>query len=142
MNDRLQTAMFDNCFPCNPIPFANGLAEHVRKHGADSIKSDEAKRILWVLMAQAYGQLASIDLSSEWSRLEPIDDQPARIVSINRECLYGECTLHAVFSNGMEKKLFSYYVDELTIVNTDLIGKTEDEAHQLRQQLDVAYLRS
>ena len=64
------------------------------------------------------------------------------IVSINRECLYGECTLFATFSNGMEKKLFSYYVDELTIVNTDLIGKTEDEAHKLRQQLDVAYLRS
>lgn len=71
MTDRLQTAMFDSCFPCNPVPFAIGLAEYVKSHGSDSIKSDEAKRILWVLMAQAYGQLASIDLCDEWSRLEP-----------------------------------------------------------------------
>lgn len=68
---RLQAAMFDPCFPCNPIPFALGLAEHVKAHGSDSIKSDEAKRILWILIAQAYGQLARVDLCDEWSRLEP-----------------------------------------------------------------------
>jgi hypothetical protein len=65
----LYTALECSAFPCNPIPFANGLAEHVKDNGTDSIKSDQAKRVLWILMAQAYGQLATIDLCDEWDRL-------------------------------------------------------------------------
>jgi hypothetical protein len=68
--NNLTQAMFSPSFPINPIPFAKGLAELVRKEGTNSIQSDEAKSILWVLMAQAYGQLATIDLHSEWSRLD------------------------------------------------------------------------
>jgi hypothetical protein len=68
-NPFLYTALECSAFPCNPIPFANGLAEHVKDHGTDSIKSDQAKRILWILMSQAYGQLATIDLCDEWDRL-------------------------------------------------------------------------
>ena len=71
--DRISTAMFSNCFPCNPIPFANGLAELVMDKGTDSIQTDEAKRILWILMAQAYGQLATVSLCDEWSRLANSD---------------------------------------------------------------------
>ena len=67
--DRVYDAIEDESFPCNPIPFANGLAAHVREHGTDSIKSDDAKRILWILMGQAYGQVAKIDLVDEWNRL-------------------------------------------------------------------------
>ena len=67
--ERLTGALAEESFPCNPIPFANGLADLVRGRGTDSIKSDDAKRILWVLMGQAYGQLATIDLSDEWDRL-------------------------------------------------------------------------
>lgn len=76
MTDRLQTAMFSPCFPCNPVPFAQGLADYVREHGSDSIQSDKAKRILWILMAQAYGQLARIDLMTEYSRLELPESKP------------------------------------------------------------------
>ena len=65
----IQHAMFSSSFPINPIPFADGLADHVRLFGTNSIKSDEAKQILWVLMAQAYGSLTTIDLSEEWRRL-------------------------------------------------------------------------
>lgn len=61
--------MFSPSFPINPIPFAEGLAKLVRLEGTGSITSDEAKSILWVLMAQAYGQLTTIDLCDEWSRL-------------------------------------------------------------------------
>jgi len=43
----------------------------VRANGNDSICTDEAKRILWILMAQAYGQMAVIDLMNEYGRLEP-----------------------------------------------------------------------
>lgn len=63
----IQDAMFANSLPCNPKPFAAGLAEF----DSGSIRSDEAKRILWVLMAQAYGELATIDLCNEWKRLQP-----------------------------------------------------------------------
>ncbi len=64
--NRIKTAMFSGAFPCNPKPFAYALAEHF---DAGSIESDDAKQILWVLMAQAYGQLAAIDLHAEWNRL-------------------------------------------------------------------------
>jgi hypothetical protein len=67
--DRVYDAIEDDSFPGNPIPFANGLADHVREHGTDSIRSDDAKRILWILMGQAYGQVAKIDLVDEWNRL-------------------------------------------------------------------------
>jgi hypothetical protein len=70
----LSQAMFSPSFPCNPIPFAKGLAELVKSEGTDSIRSDNAKRILWVLMAQAYGQLATIDLCVEWGRLDKTTD--------------------------------------------------------------------
>ena len=69
MANDLTTALQSESFPCNPIPFANGLAQLVRDNGTDSIRSDNAKRILWILMAQAYGQLATIDLCDEWDAL-------------------------------------------------------------------------
>ena len=56
-------------FPCNPLPFCNALADEVRQNGTDAIRSDSAKATLWILMAQAYGQLATIDLCDEWDRL-------------------------------------------------------------------------
>ena len=65
----LTTAMFNSSFPVNPIPFANGISELVMEEGTADIKSDEAKAMLWVLMAQSYGQMAKIDLCDEWGRL-------------------------------------------------------------------------
>jgi len=41
----------------------------VKERGTNFIKSDEAKKILWVLLAQSYGELSMIDLSTEWKRL-------------------------------------------------------------------------
>lgn len=66
----LDMAMFCNAFPCNPIPFAQGLADYIREEQRSAaIHDDKAKRILWVLMAQSYGQLATIDLLREWHDL-------------------------------------------------------------------------
>ena len=73
--NNLTTAMFSSSFPINPIPFANGLSEMVMSEGTDAIESNDAKRILWVLMAQAYGQLATIDLSDEWERLYQTEEK-------------------------------------------------------------------
>ena len=64
----LDTALFSSTFPCNPIPFAEGRAQRTREEGTAYIKTDEAKRILWVLMAQAYGEAVTVDLYSEWQR--------------------------------------------------------------------------
>lgn len=74
MKDRVDTAIFSESFPVNPIPFAKGIADHVRENGTDSIQSDTAKRILWILMSQAYGQIATIDLCAEWDRLYEADN--------------------------------------------------------------------
>lgn len=68
--NRLVHAFQSPCFPCNPIPFAQGLADYVRENGTDKIKSDEAKSMLWILMAQSYGQVATIDLMREFDRLD------------------------------------------------------------------------
>jgi hypothetical protein len=40
------------------------------------------------------------------------------------------------------KELFSYYPDEISFHPEELVGLTEDEAYELRQKKDVAYLRS
>ena len=69
MTTRHDTALFDECFPCNPLPFLTALFKHVEKHGTGAIKDNKAKRILWIIQSQAYGQLASINLCDEWDRL-------------------------------------------------------------------------
>jgi hypothetical protein len=74
--DQCAVAMFSPSFPCNPQPFASAIKELVSLEGTDAIRSDKGKQILWVLMAQAYGQLSTIDLCDEWSRLEKtLDNQ-------------------------------------------------------------------
>jgi hypothetical protein len=70
--NNLTSAMFSESFPGNPIPFAQGLANYVKDNGTDSIKTDEAKQILWVLMAQSYGELTTVDLCEEWGRLHDV----------------------------------------------------------------------
>lgn len=64
------------------------------------------------------------------------------IQAIDRTTKYGSCTLVGFFSDNAERKLFSYYIDELSFADSELIGLTEEQAHQLRTQRDVAYLRS
>ena len=78
MQNALIHAFQSDSLPCNPIPFARGLADYVRDRDSNAIKSDEAKAILWILLAQAYGQFATIDVGDEWRRLDaalrPADD--------------------------------------------------------------------
>lgn len=65
-----------------------------------------------------------------------------KIVAITREEKLGDCTLTGTFEDGSQCKLFSFYVDELSFSDSDLIGKTETEAHHLHQQRMVAYLQA
>jgi hypothetical protein len=48
----------------------------------------------------------------------------------------------ATFDNGSTKTLFSFYPDEVSFVSSEFIGLTEDEAYDLFQRKDRAYLRS
>lgn len=48
----------------------------------------------------------------------------------------------ATFEDGTTKTLFSYYPDEVSFVEHEFIGLTEEEAHSLFQRKDTAYLRS
>jgi hypothetical protein len=50
--------------------------------------------------------------------------------------------VHATFTDGNERKLFSYYPDEISFQPAEFIGLTEREACLLRHRRDVAYLRS
>ncbi len=80
---------------------------------------------------------------------EPQDEDEAEkpitepiIQSIDRRTINGDCTLIGFFSDNAERKLFSFYVDELSFDDSELIGKTEIEVHHLHQQKTVAYLQS
>jgi len=44
--------------------------------------------------------------------------------------------------NGEEKDLFEFYPDEIDFMESEFIGLTEDEAHQLRIKKDIQYLQS
>jgi hypothetical protein len=50
--------------------------------------------------------------------------------------------IHATFEDGIERKLFSFYPDEISFVAEEFIGLTSIEAGQLRHKRDVAYLQS
>jgi|ETNvirenome_6_85_1030632.scaffolds.fasta_scaffold29331_4 hypothetical protein len=65
----LLTAYRHESMACNPLPFLHGIAELVRDTGTDAIQGDDAKRMLWMVIAQAYGQMEQVDLCEEWSRL-------------------------------------------------------------------------
>ena len=58
--------------PVNPRPFLKALNQGVLKYGTDWIRSDGAKALLWVIMAQSHDQLANIDMVAEWQRLNKI----------------------------------------------------------------------
>ena len=47
----------------------------------------------------------------------------------------------ATFDDGQRKELFEFYPDEIMFDEGELVGLTEEEAHQLKRQKDVAYLR-
>ena len=48
----------------------------------------------------------------------------------------------ATFTNGETKKIFDYFDDEIDISAEELIGKTLEEAYEIKRQKDLAYLRS
>jgi hypothetical protein len=48
----------------------------------------------------------------------------------------------ATFEDGSTRTLFSFYPDEVSFQSSEFTGLTEEEAHDLFQRKDTAYLRS
>ncbi len=46
------------------------------------------------------------------------------------------------FTDGQEKVLFEFYPDEINFTESEFIGLTEDQAHELRMKKDIHYLQS
>jgi hypothetical protein len=67
---QLSKAIFAEYTPCNPIPFLNGLKQGCKDEGTDYIQSDEAKRILFTILQQAYSVAFKIDSFDEFKRLK------------------------------------------------------------------------
>ena len=67
---RLTEGFRSQSFPCNPVPFALGLAELVREKGTAAIQSPEAKSLLLILIQQSYGQCCVVDAIDEYSVLD------------------------------------------------------------------------
>jgi len=55
---------------------------------------------------------------------------------------YGNMEAVATMDNGETKFVFAWFDDELSFRPEELIGKTIEEARDVRQEKDIAYLRS
>jgi hypothetical protein len=51
-------------------------------------------------------------------------------------------TVFVTLEDGKEHRLFDYYPDELRFSPDEFVGLTVEEAHNLKQKKDVAYLQS
>ncbi len=68
--DSLEESYNREILPCNPIPYLNRMIELINENGTQSIKTNKKVRgCLWVVMAQAYSGIATIDMSEEWDTL-------------------------------------------------------------------------
>lgn len=55
---------------------------------------------------------------------------------------YGDKEALAVLEDGSEEFIFPWFSDELRFTESELIGLTIEEARDLKQHKDIAYLRS
>ena len=55
---------------------------------------------------------------------------------------YGNKEAVAVMAHGGKEFVFAWFDDELTFAPQDLIGLTIEEARDLKQSRDIAYLQS
>lgn len=75
MPEKTEHAFRSGTFPCNSKPFINRLSGIIDQANTNSLMSLEgeektaARGCLWILMSQLYGQMATIDLTEEWSYL-------------------------------------------------------------------------
>lgn len=56
--------------------------------------------------------------------------------------IWGQSHIFATFEDGSEVKIISYYTDELSFPEDQLIGLTEQNAMDLWRKKDINYLQS
>ena len=60
-------------FPCNSKPFLRRLGELLDEKETNSLMNlrndHDVRAVMWVLMAQLYGQLGVVDVEREWEWL-------------------------------------------------------------------------
>lgn len=65
-----------------------------------------------------------------------------KIIDVKSEVYYGEVQLVAVYEDDSKEFLFGYFPEEYSISPSELIGKTKDEAFDVKHEKDLAFLRS
>lgn len=71
--------------------------------------------------------------------MDPVITQAEVRPSISR---YGNVEFYVLKSDGHTTIAFAWFDDELSFQPNDVIGKTLEEARDLKQTRDVAYLQS
>jgi hypothetical protein len=56
-------------FPSNPIPFLQRMLDIAKHKGGGAISSKEFRANLFIVLGQLYGQIATIDLFTEYQKL-------------------------------------------------------------------------
>ena len=93
------------------------------------------KECMIVALTRGWTRKTADELGSEMSE-RGFTIKPAEIKS------YGNATCIARLEDGTEKIVFYYYNDELFFSASQFIGKTVEEANEIRRKADIAYLRS
>ena len=58
--------------PTNPLPFLYALADCIRQHGTDWLRTDEGKALLFTVLVMAYGTGFRLDSEKEFERLDKV----------------------------------------------------------------------
>lgn len=65
-----------------------------------------------------------------------------KITAVTSEDQHGRSAAVATLADGTTELLFTYYADELSFTEAELVGLTVAQARSLRHRRDVAYLQS
>lgn len=68
--ERATRAFRADSLPCNPRPFITALASLVETDGPAVLQAPKGRAVLWVLLSQAFGQCATVNLMSLWDELD------------------------------------------------------------------------
>ncbi len=117
-------------------------------HGAVALAIGEHNHQEWIYDESEIADWGKV-LRPIWAENSEATDEPAiieqlpdaKIIELIRDVNDGDCALSAIFDDGSTRKLFNFYIDELAFFDADLIGKTQDEAHQLHHARTLAYLQ-
>ena len=93
------------------------------------------KECMLISRTRGWTRKTADELKSEMSE-RGFTIKPAEIKS------YGNATCIARLEDGSEIVVFYYYNDELYFNENQFIGKTVEEANEIRRRADIAYLRS